>query len=639
MACILPGYDLLSKQQKAVFESSSAGVRCASFIKTFSMMKKDHDDSLTWWGSFSGSNEEKAQLFKETWRNKKHALIDKIKESPEYKTVLLQIRMETLKKEYSYFQLLDMEEMQILANTSFSNTLLPSVLELDEMREVEDRTSKKKRIMRKWIHAFENTPEFESLKIKIKKNISERKRELSFVNQLSLEHHFAYRDTTLDEHNETLLSDLLRGLDLQGIFSIDNDPFYKKWALEMAYALMQQGNTKTPLERDDSLQSYEEALYQHMLQRFRSIHGYPYKTNQIGLVDSVRHSLSALWMSKSADTIKELFNKFGDAHAFIQATGFSSQNEASFAGYLDLYNSYRGMEQIANAKSIFMSLLQPFRPLYEEYKEIALYEKNAFWKVLRTIIPLLIVVAVVVLISALLAPLALSELALAAVFIPALLIGVALSAQYVSIKNDVYQYLRKKYYGGPFEIPEFQVNSRMIHTFHDEAQAQKIRQFYVNALADCDQIDICYRAQQKKGLLSKEEMRLRNENLEKRQQLSLEWYDIHSHYDLNYSDLPSLVLKRLQKESDKEYKALEEALKEDAESIKLWAKKLTSDFKTSLMRPHSVDLSKGAARVTNTQYSPCLFRCLPHKNRMDAIVTLSEEVEKIRAMSSSPKVA
>lgn len=100
--------------------------------------------------------------------------------------------------------------------------------------------------------------------------------------------------------------------------------------------------------------------------------------------------------------------------------------------------------------------------------------------------PLLIIAGFVVLVAALMSPLAIPELAFLIAAVPILFIGIALATQYVKWKNSISQYLRELYYGGPFETPEFTVNERMIHTFGSLDQAEVIRSIYIDEIQRCD---------------------------------------------------------------------------------------------------------------------------------------------------------
>lgn len=197
--------------------------------------------------------------------------------------------------------------------------------------------------------------------------------------------------------------------------------------------------------------------------------------------------------------------------------------------------------------------------------------------------PILIVVAVIVLTGALLAPLALPEIALTIAIIPALIVGIALATFYVNTKNSVYNGLRARYYGGQFEIPEFQVNARLLTLVNnDSVLAEKIRKFYINELKRYDEFEIEMAKKAKNSALSSEEITLRKQNKETRILLNLEWYDIHSNKALGASEGQTLILKRLQQTSNTTAQALLQTVKDERESLEEATKIVASDFKNTL---------------------------------------------------------
>ena len=242
------------------------------------------------------------------------------------------------------------------------------------------------------------------------------------------------------------------------------------------------------------------------------------------------NSLSYLfWQNKGVSDSTKFIHKLLDAHMFIQYSGMSTQNESSYLVFFDLLNYGRTLDQILEVKSIFYGLIKPFIPLYYEYKHIGLTEKSTFRKFIRTLIPICIVVAAVVAIFLMFSPLALAEIPLILIAIPSIILGLYLASQYVVWKDVIHQAVREKYWGSPFETPEFQVNARMEKIFGDKDKAKLIKDIYINELKLCDEKEKTYREGANLNTLTKkEELELRNENNEKRLVILLEWYDIHS---------------------------------------------------------------------------------------------------------------
>lgn len=275
---------------------------------------------------------------------------------------------------------------------------------------------------------------------------------------------------------------------------------------------------------------------------------------------NLRHSLAYLFEHSSIQEKKQFFDKMADAHGFIQAIGFSTQNENSVLAILDFYNYTRYAGDILEHKKIFFSLLQPFKSIYDEYKNIALYEKNVFSKIFRTVMPLIIIAAFMVLIGSLLAPWILPELVFFIVAIPALYLGIVLAAQYITVKNDVFYFFRTLYYGGAYKIPEFQANERMLKIFGDKELVDEIKEFYIKELKQCDAKEQFYKKNLSFGLLSHEEIKDRKNNLQRRHTLCMEWYDIHSNTELGFDKVKQLIAPRIYEMAHNEYSNLETSL-------------------------------------------------------------------------------
>ena len=411
------------------------------------------------------------------------------------------------------------------------------------------------------------------------------------------------------------------------------DAFNKKHAHRMAQEILKAFNNKTKLDLDDWFKKYEDKLHKQVIKQLQLINGKKWEVRQNGLTDDLLESLSYLWNNQAVNRANEFLRKMADAHGFIQATSFSTQNESSYLAILDVYNYARYQEQIAESRTILTSLLSPLLPLYNEYKDIALYEKNPYWKSFRTIMPIVVVVAFIILVSVALSPLALPELAFSAVFILALLIGLALATKYVSVKNEIYKNLRERYYGGAFEIPEFQVNARMLGAFGTMEKASRVRTFYINAIKDCDDLEKEYSLKHEQGLLSQEDIDLRKENRKKRHQPCLEWYDIHSNNDLDFHRAPLIVSNRLQQNSEQEFLQLKSVLQEEQESIRHCVSEATADLKETIVTHNQKPvIEKGREKEATTikaHYRHGLFsppRCLELKAHVEELVDFNAQI-------------
>ncbi|MBA2655645.1 MAG: hypothetical protein H0U70_01510 [Tatlockia sp.] len=330
--------------------------------------------------------------------------------------------------------------------------------------------------------------------------------------------------------------------------------FNKDMAEVIAQKIIESSGKKTNFSLIKCIDDYSSKLQEFLIKQLsmvKNIDRLPEydKDSDDGLINSLSH---LFWQSKTISQSSNFLIKLADAHAFIQYTGMATQNESSYLVILDLFNYNRTLDQVLETKSIIYSLLKPFVPLYEEYRQIALGEKNTFFKIARIIMPLIVIAAVVALILFMFTPLALPEFALILIAIPALILGTFLASQYVTWKNDVSQYIYQNYlHDGPFEIPEFKINSRMIKIFGNKETADLIRTIYIEEFKHCDAQENCLKNRAELGELTEEEIEQRRKNIETRLTLSMEWYDIHSNINtssskgLGIDKVPAIVEQRL----------------------------------------------------------------------------------------------
>lgn len=645
---IIPGYDLVSGPEQTAFLCSKSGALFKQITDNYSLFLAQLN-STSWFSRFFSSNpKDKETLIQDELQRQQKELLSVISKTEEYKELTSRIILHCLETEIDELRFLTPAQRHLLCEAEFSKKLLETLVTIDwqieqvtnEMDQVDifssllwgKTTQLKTRIntlkeeraeaISFWRAAFLNDPSM----VLFRKTIEEQK-ELIRQQQLeskraALRQHVKqlsdffpllhYRKSDAEEPiitqilrnystangddvvanpgkvDEEQLTDLLhycmQQMSQAEITFMNLDGFNKKHAREMAVEILKAFDKKNTLDWEKWFSEYEKELHEHIIKQLQLVNGKPWEMKPHVTQDIVE-SLSFLWRNPLTERANQFFSKMADAHGFIQATSFSTQNESSFLAILDMYNYARHHEQISEIRAILTSLLSPLQPLYDEYKDIALYEKNVYMKAFRAMMPIVIVVAVIIIIFALTAlifsPLVLPELAFTAAFVPALFAGLGVSTQYVSSKNSVYKSIRDWYYGGSFEIPEFQVNQRMCKTFGED-KAHQVRAFYIEELQKCDAIELSMSEKYAQGVLSKEEIELREANTKKRYQLNLEWYDIHSNNGLDYQHASVIFAERLHAYSDEQYKELQKSVEEESESIRHCVAEVTGDLKKAI---------------------------------------------------------
>ena len=236
--------------------------------------------------------------------------------------------------------------------------------------------------------------------------------------------------------------------------------------------------------------------------------------------------------------------KIADAHAFIQATGFSTQNEASLLSMLDMINYHRAHESIFEIKTIMSSLFNPFSPLFREYQAL-IHEQNTLLKVIRATMPMVIIAATIIAVSMLLSSVLIHDIAFIFILMPTLYVGLFIATQYINAANTIYHTTRQAYYGGRYEVPEFQIqpNDRIDMGYKaDKIKTNAIRLFYIQEINNCDQIERFF----EKKHLTTLELKQKADNLKKRHMLQLEWYDMKCNKDVGIDKIPAIALQRIQ---------------------------------------------------------------------------------------------
>ena len=254
-----------------------------------------------------------------------------------------------------------------------------------------------------------------------------------------------------------------------------------------------------------------------------------------------------LGIGSHLDHFKKYMDRIADAHTFYQFFGLSGEHCGWELDALDIYNYTRNEQNISTIKEVLYALTRPQAAFFHEYVQIARYEKNQWYLILRVLIPLVVIAISLVFIFSIIAPLAISEMLEFLLFFPALYLSMALASAYVELKNQAYTNLMAWWWGDVYSTPAFHVNPRLLQAFVTPELAQTIADFYTSSLKECDAIDAQYRCKPK-GTLSSAEMEEQKEIILRKSTLLLEWYDVHSHHDLGYDKIPSIIQNRLQKE-------------------------------------------------------------------------------------------
>lgn len=639
---IIPGYKTLNSVQISRFEKTEAG---KIFVQLTLASQKEMQTPQKWWHFLTHSAQEKKAAFKAIIKKNKSAYCQSAMGSDAHHQLVQQITFNLLNHEFPDFKLLDKNQQQDLSNHPYAQKLFFKLLGINDLivkkeyslllhaddylnlKRASFKEQKKKALIEQknkklatWNEYFSTSPDMANFRLSIanQRPFEQRKkaahdREIAEKHADQLTEFFpllGYRKLTdvksMLSHFKTLITAINTHLDDQVIDELEEehlmdvifhclqqltqngivlDLFNNQHAQDLAKKLLNAFNHHTEFNMDKWIETYQTQLYEHMQAQLSLIHGKAWSPHKTALVNEMCASLS--YHFKNSKTNK-FVGKLADANAFIQATGFSTQNESSYLAILDVYHSFQYIEGIAEAKNIIVALIAPIASLYQEYKDIAFLEKNNYWKLIRILMPILIVVGVIVLTGAVLAPLALPELALTIAIIPALILGFALATLYVNTKNSVYNALRARYYGGQFEIPEFQVNTRLLTLMHnDPILAEKVRELYINELKRCDKLEIKLAKKAKNGALSSEEITLRKQTKEARILLNLEWYDIHSNNDLGTSERQAIIIKRLQQTSNNTAKKLLQTVKDELETLEKATKTVACDFKDTLSNnPH-----------------------------------------------------
>lgn len=543
---LFPGYSLLSEEQRKQFESTPGGIKFVAACKDF-----EEKFPRTFWHDIGVSNfgvaiknwvmpwvkknyqpvEKMDVLIQNFIDDKKASLTNEIGEDKDYlnlKTSLVKIILEKILSDYHFYSTEFQDE---LANMEVSHELLKIVSIID----LQDKPSKDK------IAGARQTFLSELQKLKITLPVIEKSRKLAMYMPFLKDNQKNDIDAiAVDKDLKAYIKTLIKN-NFDAIFDNQEEKltkFNQTIISDLAEIIYNAFDNADKLNYDEFFNAYEENLISYLKKEYSLLIG---RKNVERLIDNnLMTFLSALFNDLS--TVKNYIDKASDAHAFIQSVGGGSQGDNFILGFVDIYNSARYADEIGETKKTLLSLFSPLQPLLDEYKLIA-HEKNLFLKILKILFPLLIVSLLVVVTSLLLAPLALPELVLAILIIPTLIISAVIAAQAVRFKNEAHGFLREKWYGSPFLIPEFQVNQRMQTTFANDAG--KIRQFYIDEIQASNDLESTLQAKLDLGLLTDDELQQKSENLNNRCVLYIEWSLIHSNLDVGTDQAYLLASKRL----------------------------------------------------------------------------------------------
>lgn len=332
----------------------------------------------------------------------------------------------------------------------------------------------------------------------------------------------------------------------------------------------------------------------------------------IGTQSKITNSLAYLWKQldkkNPSDDLTIFLNEMSDAHGLIQVTGWSTQNENSLLAFFDYYNYMKYRKAAAEGRSIVLGLITPLYPLFTEYQDIAHREKSIVLKVLRTALPMLITACFIISVAACI-PVVIPELAFFFIIPPLLYLGLVTASLYVKTKELGYQSYRHAMYRGDLDkMPEFQINSRLKTIFGAE-MAKKIRDEYVEAIKTCDKVEHKYLKQE---VLTSNDEKKRETNLDERNARILEWFDLRDNTKLNVDQIYHIALER----SNQQFKT---AQTEDKLKIKSLASGMANDLHAAL----SVDVHHNNHVAIDTQPKLRFFpSCLKQRDKIIELQTL-----------------
>lgn len=540
---IIPGYNLLSQSARDDFEETDEGRR---FLNALTPLYK-----RGWlWNTIATDDSITAA---------KDTLTANLQSLPNYIDLIQKISRQVLLNYWEPFTLITRDEQTQLLQALCA---LPSPFDVQELyaqliSNVKEGSVQISSINELMADAVNKLPlnHLEAFLMAIHQTTIRLDNEARDYSQQRLNHATDYEEDD-DEHPylttakarwlQTIVFDQLQAVSSNHFPNIELEDFNREQASSLASTMEQSHSTLVVL-----LDDYTQQLHAHIKSLLSIDKQNHYQVPRHKQMDSLTWFFRNL-TEATAPELREAAGRFADAHAFIQGTGFATQNESSYLSFLDLYNYTRWQQQLADLKTTLYGLLAPFQPLVQEYKNIGLYERNPVSKVFRSVMPMLIVAATVVLISFLLSSIAIPDFAFLVILLPTLYIGLALASLYIHVKDSFYRTALNALHGGAYNIPAYQLNDRVLLAFRNDSNlAEKVRMYYVDAIKECDLKEQDYASRHL--LLTEAERTDRATNNKRRGELILEWYDIHENSRLGIDSLPDLVQYRLSLDHDKLY--------------------------------------------------------------------------------------
>lgn len=606
---IIPGYSLLDDSVRTDFQNTASG----------RFFKKNCDNLL--------QTQSNRFIFSSLWSEREDSqtiktIKENLNDTDDYKTLIIQIKCKLLYIHYPDSHLLPPEELILLASADCSHTLYLNLIHYQSLSDpLEGNENAIQEVLQDFQTDFDKEKDLNILKETIafkKKPIQEQAKTNTLdklydsyepnptketpaiqheeVNQLAL---FLANCMAIEHHNKTL----------------NLDQFNASQALLMASRIAKKNYQLDKLMIDDYKQSLLDYIH-HNMGAYN-----PFESSSINQIttDSLSYLYSICISSNNRELFMSTLDQLSDAHAFIQATGFATQNENSLLSWIDIYNYTRTYDNLAEAKTMLSKFLMPFMPILNEYRDITHREHNIIRQIIRTLIPMLIVASVIILVATLLSPLLFTEVTFLFILFPTVYIALTLASCYVVTKDYVYHSTRQWYFGGQFELPEYQVNERLLLGFKSPEQATTIRTFYVNAIRLCYETEKHYQSRLTTGLLTDAELIDRKKNITKRDILQLEWFDIHSNTLIGYDRLPHIAFNRLNEEGRETYSMLQkEWAQRDKDDMPEWANDIGEHIQTVIREQSRTPKESSIA----TERHRLFKSCLNHQRKIEALHTL-----------------
>lgn len=624
---IVPGYAMLSDDKRARFEATAPGREFAANINA--QLEAFEAQSFIDWVLFDLLQSEESH--QEQLGRIRHAMLL----TDDYENLINDINHATLERAYPDFQLLNDDKKNQLSRADCSRILFPDVPRLLTSFSEKFALEQDKFIhhqVTQVIREFEREMASDPTLAVIQNHIAEEKYRIQAQAKKNAVNKFYHRYipnpaqesvVILAEEQEQLTAFIVAILNENTVNTLDLHAFNRVTAQHLSTLIVEAWDNELDHHLDDVLQSYEQSLQAQVQHHLGTIHGERDTFQSHSLQQNAAELLSYIYTHSLSEENKNLFfstlDKIADAHAFIQATGFATQNENSNLSWLDIYNYSRSKEYIAESKKDMYRFFHPFMPIFAEYRDISQHEQNVVRQIIRTLMPLLIVAAVVVLVSTLLSSIIISETAFLFILLPTLYIAGVIATSYVLTKDNLYHSVRQLYYGGAYAIPEYQVNARMEAGFNSPERARQVREFYTDEIKRCYETEARYQHMQP-GTLTDMDQHDRKDNAQRKDLLLLEWYDIHSNTAVGCNRISDIILKRIQQDG---LKACEQSAIADPEGIQAWTTDILNGIRTTIHRLHDNIDAPMALPARNRFFTP---PCIEQQMKAEKLNALKEEL-------------